>query len=482
MPPRDSHDTTSTYHHHHRSSDDKRMDAKAKEPHGQDQQDRHPLLHQHKHDHDHEVVIVVDPYSTGCLVVKEIMDRGYHVMCLYSHDLADDMKAHVPELAGDLDYVATIELSSDSLVETAERCRAVAKAESKTIVACVVGGENGVKLTDALSEHLGLTTNGTQVPNRRDKSVQANLVRTAGLRAVREASGSHFEQVEDFLRTEQYPVVLKPSESAGSDGVKLCASFEEAQAHFDILMQSQLVNGGACPAVLCQEFLRGEEYIVDMTSCGGVHKLNMIAKYDKRPANGAAFVYFGATPIDLRSKEAQVILPYARGVLDAIGIRHGATHGEVMLNEAMDPCLVEVNCRADGGNGNWHPLYKTMAGGVTQIEMTADAYLDPQRFDEYPMEPSMPWKTSGQEVHLVSYQEGIIQATPGYDVIRQLNSFVHMESTLQVGDTVALTTDLISNVGDVVLMNDNAKELLEDLHVIRTLESEQKLFVLEPAE
>ena len=135
---------------------------------------------------------------------------------------------------------------------------------------------------DVLSEYLGLLTNGTQIPNRRDKKLQQELIKKIGLRSVRQAGSDNFSEVEPFLRTEPFPVVLKPVESAGSDGVKLCYTFDEAKEHFDLLMRSQMVNGGGCPAVLCQEFLKGKEYVIDHVSRDGVHKTMMVWVYDKR--------------------------------------------------------------------------------------------------------------------------------------------------------------------------------------------------------
>ena len=81
------------------------------------------------------------------------------------------------------------------------------------------------------------------------------------------------------------------------------------------------------PQVLCQEFLRGKEYVIDHVSRDGVHKLMMTWVYDKRPRNGSQFVYFGMLPIDPRSEEAQALVPYIRGVLDALGMRHGVSCG-----------------------------------------------------------------------------------------------------------------------------------------------------------
>ena len=39
-----------------------------------------------------------------------------------------------------------------------------------------------------------------------------------------------------------------------------------------------------------------------------------------------------------------MLIPYVQGVLDALQIKNGPTHGEVMMT-ADGPCLVEMNCR-----------------------------------------------------------------------------------------------------------------------------------------
>jgi phosphoribosylamine-glycine ligase len=92
------------------------------------------------------------------------------------------------------------------------------------------------------------------------------------LRSVHQAAGgTEFRRVEAFLKKESYPVVLKPIESSGSDGVKVCYTFDEARALFELIMSTRMIDGGANPGVLAQEFLSGKEYIVD----NGVHTTTM---------------------------------------------------------------------------------------------------------------------------------------------------------------------------------------------------------------
>lgn len=158
------------------------------------------------------------------------------------------MKTHVPESCRDLTYIAQVdEMESWTLehlitaIDTAASNHAVSVGRPKeyySIVACIAGGEAGVDMADALSERLGLMSNGTQgdFANRRDKKVQVrviqgssevsyalcfsqsittlsnhfsqqDLVRKTGMRAVRQACGKTFEEVEDFLKSEYFPVV-----------------------------------------------------------------------------------------------------------------------------------------------------------------------------------------------------------------------------------------------------------------------------------
>ena len=36
-------------------------------------------------------------------------------------------------------------------------------------------------------------------------------------------------------------------------------------------------------------------------------------------------MYFGMLPVDPESEEAKILIPYARGVLDALGMAHGVS-------------------------------------------------------------------------------------------------------------------------------------------------------------
>jgi hypothetical protein len=204
----------------------------------------------------------------------------------------------------------------------------------------------------------------------------------------------------------------------------------------------------------------------------------MVWVYDKRPANNSAFVYFGMVPVDPNSMEAKILIPYARGVLDVLGVQNGPSHAEVILTPT-GPCLVEMNVRSHGGDGNWRSLARGLTGGYSQVEITVDSYLDKKQFSIVPNLPPTPFKASGQEVILVSFSRGKVIGTPGYDVIRGLQSFVYMETGIKVGSFVERTVDLLTGIGSVILMHEDVSVLNADISLIREMERNNELFEFE---
>ena len=72
---------------------------------------------------------------------------------------------------------------------------------------------------------------------------------------------------------------------------------ELAAADVDTDDASSQVNAGQA---VVQEYLSGEEWIVDTVSRDGQHKVAALWRYDKGEANGAPFVYFSMVFCTLR--------------------------------------------------------------------------------------------------------------------------------------------------------------------------------------
>ena len=157
------------------------------------------------------------------------------------------------------------------------------------------------------------------------------------------------EDVEAFVGTIErsgsaFKAVVKPVEGAGSDGVSICNSAEEVRAAFGRLEGTKNILGLDNYAVLCQEFLAGDEYVVDSVSRAGEHKVVALWKYDKRDYYGSPVVYHGMQLLNVESDPSLLaaMVAYVTTVLDAMGVTDGAMHTEVTrlrcACDAMQPC------------------------------------------------------------------------------------------------------------------------------------------------
>lgn len=382
---------------------------------------------------------------------------------------------HMIDPAVRISFAARIEHSGTAFESTVSALKAL----PFTIVQVVSGSEPGVELTDVLNEALGLPGNGTKLSTaRRDKYLMGETVRAGKVRVAKQAKVSHWTDVEAFVRDlnpSPFKVVIKPIKSAGSDHVYLCDSLSDLKDKFAQIVGIQNQLGQMNEAAVIQEYLMGTEYVVDTVSRAGVHKVVALWSYDKRSVNGFNFVYFGMRSIDGSSPLGQALATYQKQVLTALGIQHGAGHGEVILTPT-GPCLVEVGARCHGCEGTFIPL-ADRCWGYNQVSAVVDASLPTaEAFDRLP-DVCGKEKAVGFKVDLVSPVKGKLLRVDHLDKMRVLPSFMQFDALPNVGDQISVTIDCFTAVGSVTLANKSEEQLDADILVIRELE--KSMFVVE---
>jgi hypothetical protein len=68
---------------------------------------------------------------------------------------------------------------------------------------------------------------------------------------------------------------------------------------------------------------------------------------------------------------------------------------------------------------------------------------------------------------LVSYSKGKVKSAPGYEVLKMLPSFVHMEGKVAQGAHVDYTQDLITAIGSVTIKHPDPEIVKRDIEFIR---------------
>jgi hypothetical protein len=110
--------------------------------------------------------------------------------------------------------------------------------------------------------------------------------------------------------------------------------------------------------VLVQEYLDGQEYVVDMVSRDGVHKVVALWASDRRDTNHSSFLCHGLrliSPDEINShyqNSFQSLVAYHQKVLTALGILNGPSHGKLKWCNG-EPVLIGVTACCHGGEGTW---------------------------------------------------------------------------------------------------------------------------------
>lgn len=242
----------------------------------------------------------------------------------------------------------------------------------------IPGSEQAVMVADWLSEQLGLPGNGVELSTaRRDKHRMHAVAASHGVRVPRQVLAANLTQVLDFANS-HWPVIIKPQQAKGGDGVHYCTNGQEAARAFHALYGQRDVMGMVNRAVLVQEFISGPEYVVDTVSLDGVHRLSTLWTYGKEaPGFDSAGQFTTKTLLSPDHPLAPSLFAFAGRVLDALGIRQGAGHCEIRV--APDgPVLIEIAARLHGGPLA-HELART-AMGYSQCDLWVDAITDPAAF------------------------------------------------------------------------------------------------------
>lgn len=333
-------------------------------------------------------------------------------------------------------------------------------------VAVVTGGELGVELADLLSEVLGLASNGSSgSAARRDKYTQNETLRAAGVPTARHLLVDDADELFRWHRSVGGRIVVKPVRSAGNDGVAFCDTPDEAVAAYRAVAKAVNIFSTRNEGVVAQEYLVGTEYAVNTVSGDGRHRTTDMWRYVKISANGVRDRIAAAVLVPPDAPEWPVLTRHAHQLLDALGVRHGPAHHEIMLT-SEGPRPVEVGVRLCGADTAAQAL---LAVGESQVERTVQAYLAPGEFFAEVDAPHEVRRHAAM-AFLTSPVTGTLRGYPLMDRVRELESCHDVQLAVRPGDRLPLTVDDTTEPAMVVLAHPSATVVDRDLATVAWLD------------
>jgi len=314
------------------------------------------------------IVAIVDPYDAGSMLAPAFAERGADAV----------MVGSTPDVPGS-EGASFDPASFRHMLPWSDDARAAIALRGLGVTQVIAGSERGVERADRLAELLALPGNGTRLSEaRRDKLRMIETAAAQGIRVPRQIAADSLDAIVAWIDASGWPVIVKPRRAKGSEGVRLCATRDEAAQAFAAIHGSVDRLGSANGTVLAQQFLRGREYVIDTVSRDGRHRLAALWEYGK-PLPDFARVGLLSTKrlLPAEGPLADMLFAFAVRVLDALGIRHGAGHCEAIV-DADGPALVELGARLHGGPPAH--LMARAATGTSQLDLLVQSCLDPEAF------------------------------------------------------------------------------------------------------
>jgi biotin carboxylase len=403
-------------------------------------------------------VVIVDPYSSGAALAGALRKRRLEPVCVLSHPAPPPVYARAfrPD---DFAVQLSEEIGLDQVIRELSPVKPIA---------VIAGSESGVILADALGAALApwSANDPARASARRHKGDMVKALEARGVPAIATTCVTRPADAVKWVRRAHLDgrdLVVKPATSALTDGVCLVPGGAGVAAAVSSLLGTTNAFGLANDEVVVQERVFGTEYVVDTFSFDGRVSVTNVCRYSKVAVGAAFAVYESIEFLPFDDPLVTELIDYVGKALDALGVRFGLAHTEVMMTSA-GPRLIETGSRPPGAG---LPALAEVATGDSGIRRLV-RYLGGDR--AIPLDYRLDWHVTG--AYFIARQPGVAANTAAYEKIRDLTSCRHLQVNVRDGDHVPATTDLLSTLqlGWAVLAHGDAEMVRRDHQSVREIE------------
>ncbi len=402
-------------------------------------------------------VVIVDPRSSGIELAPAFKARGIPTIAIEFQSVKKDHRGFGSEVQTS-DFTEIIP-NQPNLSEILKKYNPLA---------IIPGADAGVALADTLAA--ALTPQFANDPkkslHRLHKAHMQKALEESGVPFLKTLNTSSESEVEAWLKKNDLidsPLIIKPPISAGSDKVfHIPAKGDWKKAFTRVLTEPSFITGKINETAVVQEEAIGTEFAVGTVSANGQHYLTHLIKYNKSSTEDRKTVFDHVEFIAYNKETYGEIFEYTKKVLDALGIRWGAAHTEVMLTQ-KGPRLIETGARMLGG-----PTvgFAREATGSSQADKLVEIYADGDVANK-----DFVFKKTVVPVFLRSPADGVVANAEIFEDVYKLQTLLKPFIWFKNGDVVPHTVDYLTSIGIVALSGDRESIFL-DYKKIRDIESQ----------
>jgi len=344
------------------------------------------------------------------------------------------------------------------------------------LIAVIPYTEDDIIDAEFISHSIGLNANNIlYTQHRRNKYLMTQRVKDVGLRGIDQRICYSLYDIEDFIDNEN-KYVIKPIDGAASEDVYLCSTLSHLKTAYNKIIGKTNNCGILNKNCLIQEYIEGDDMIVNTVSRDGIHKIVSILQTYKTCVNGRHFMYVYTKLLDPQSVDPNLIV-YALNVLNALGIQTGSGHAEIKMTKS-GPCLIEIGARV--GNPQSEGLselciqpIQNKTTGYSQKQANIYAYCNKDFFDLLPLLYSTTENT-GICVTVNCLFDDVIwsdtKLTMLLHEIRHVVIVTDVKLTYANGSVINKTFDLLTTIGRIFIVSDDITKLIKCIEMIKEWE------------
>jgi S-sulfo-L-cysteine synthase (3-phospho-L-serine-dependent) len=318
-------------------------------------------------------------------------------------------------------------------------------------------------LAARIAEALGIShalSSATAATCRSKISVR-ELLRKRNLNNVRYAKVTSVEEALAAASDLSLPVVVKPSNDAGSNLVTRCDTPEEVRAAVEAIKGAKVnwVSQRLEDHVLIEEYLDGPEFSVESASDSERTEVIMITA----KATHDMIELGHMVPAPLPADDADAIRSLVKSSLEALGVRNTVTHTEVKLTRD-GPKIVEVNARV--GGDRIHKIVEAVTG-INLMEWSLHLALG-GRLEDAPRRP--PKTATAISGFILARHDGVVsyRDPAGLGSVPGLQD---LQMTVANGSRVRQTTSNYDRIGHYILHLDHGTRVeAEERRIVELLD------------
>ncbi|WP_156724706.1 ATP-grasp domain-containing protein [Streptomyces apocyni] len=349
-------------------------------------------------------VVFVDSTAPTLPALETAKEMGHFVTFIRPADvsllaLSSLSREHLESVARSADQAVVIDHLEADLLNALRRIHA-----ERRIDALLTTSEPAVIPTVKAAETLGIrATSRLSMETAVTKDLCRDSLQVAGVRSARHRRAETCEQALDASRSLGLPLVIKPSRSAGKEGVAIIRAENELAAYFDELpsarqAMSQTLTSLVSTRLLMEEYIEGVLYSAEIIANDGEIEVFMIARREQA-TNNALYEVAAVLPAGLADAEQHEVKTYMQEVFARLGLTVGVYHVEFIMG-ADGPVLVEVNGRIMGGMA---PFVYRHITGVNPFRLLIQEHLG-----EKSKIPQPPFRSAGISIALGSVSGGVL--------------------------------------------------------------------------